>query len=573
MATGDIGARIATLEFDPNSGNGRKILPVAGEVYVIAYTGPPGQSVRLRTVNIGAAGGISALAFYTIAGAGGGMMGDFINIAGNVYAAAYKQATTFDGYIITVSISDDGLTMANIATVQFEAGTTDWFSFIHVTGDIYAICYCGTGQDGWIKTVTISPDGTSVALTGGVLEFDTGQALFPEIIHIAGNVYGIVYQAPGGYGRLQTITISPDGLTITSITTLPNFELGLCTGNIMRHVNGNIYAIFYRGPSNIGWIRTVSISDDGATLALTGGYLNTGLAMQTPQVFIEIAPNVFAMPYYPGNAKGYVYTYNISNDGLTITQIDYASFSPHNLTSNYLAMALTAGNIYALAWSGYLQDGYVSTIDIDNLYDPSAQTDPATSVEEAAATLNGTLIDDGNEACDCGFEWGETVAYGNTTPTQSRTTGQTFAQTISGLDPHKTYHFRAFATNSVGTSYGADRTFLTLGVALPTATTDPASALSAIAATPNGTLDDDGGEACDCGFEWGLDTGYGTTTPTESKTTGEPFSQVIGGLFPNTTYHFRAFAINEAGTSYGADRSFTTALVISRAFALARREL
>ncbi|MBA7695574.1 hypothetical protein ES703_104204 [subsurface metagenome] len=97
--------------------------------------------------------------------------------------------------------------------------------------------------------------------------------------------------------------------------------------------------------------------------------------------------------------------------------------------------------------------------------------------------------------------------------------------------------------------------------------------MAAVLAALNGTLDDDGGEACDCGFEWGLDTDYGVTTPTESKTTGEAFSQVIGGLFPNTTYHFRALATNSAGTGRGDDMSFTTALVISRAFALAREEL
>jgi len=107
----------------------------------------------------------------------------------------------------------------------------------------------------------------------------------------------------------------------------------------------------------------------------------------------------------------------------------------------------------------------------------------------------------------------------------------------------------------------------------PIVTTDPATALSVIAATPNGKLDSDGGEACECGFEWGLDTGYGTTTPPQSKTTGETFSQVIGGLFPNTTYHFRAFATNSVGTGRGDDRTFATALVISKAYALAREEL
>ncbi|GAI98064.1 unnamed protein product, partial [marine sediment metagenome] len=94
-------------------------------------------------------------------------------------------------------------------------------------------------------------------------------------------------------------------------------------------------------------------------------------------------------------------------------------------------------------------------------------TKPATSVELTTATLNADLDGDGNEACNCGFEWGETDAYGNTTPTQSRTTGQTFAQPISGLDPNTTYHFRAQAKNSAGTASGADRTFTTLGPVIP----------------------------------------------------------------------------------------------------------
>lgn len=89
----------------------------------------------------------------------------------------------------------------------------------------------------------------------------------------------------------------------------------------------------------------------------------------------------------------------------------------------------------------------------------------------------------------------------------------------------------------------------------------------------NGTLVDDGGEVCQCGFEWGPDTSYGFTTPTESKVTGETFSQVIHGLDPGTIYHFRSFATNSSGTDYGDDRSFSTQPVISLGHALSREEL
>lgn len=92
---------------------------------------------------------------------------------------------------------------------------------------------------------------------------------------------------------------------------------------------------------------------------------------------------------------------------------------------------------------------------------PTVTTNPATDITSNSAILNGTLDNDGGEACVCGFEWGETEAYGNTTPTQSKAEGESFAQQITGLTPDTTYHFRAFATNIIGTGYGADRTFTT----------------------------------------------------------------------------------------------------------------
>jgi len=97
-------------------------------------------------------------------------------------------------------------------------------------------------------------------------------------------------------------------------------------------------------------------------------------------------------------------------------------------------------------------------------------------------------------------------------------------------------------------------------ISIPTVTTDPATNIKALLATLNGTLVDDGGyTGVLCGFEYGLDDTYGTTTPTEVKTTGETFSQSIAGLLPNRTYHFRAFADNKT-TTYGSDRTFTTRL-------------
>lgn len=188
---------------------------------------------------------------------------------------------------------------------------------------------------------------------------------------------------------------------------------------------------------------------------------------------------------------------------------------------------------------------------------PVVTTDPASPIGTVDATLNGTLNDDGGEACDCGFEWGETDTYGNTTPTQSGTSGQSFLQAITGLNPGTTYHFRAFATSPSGAGYGDDRTFTTKKA--PVVKTYGVTNIELDSAVLIGELTDDGGEACEVGFEWGLTALYGKVTTWQGgKHTGDAFWQIIASLEPDTSYHFRAQAKNSAGATIGADMTFKT---------------
>ncbi len=96
-------------------------------------------------------------------------------------------------------------------------------------------------------------------------------------------------------------------------------------------------------------------------------------------------------------------------------------------------------------------------------------------------------------------------------------------------------------------------------VTLPSVTTQSADLIQDVAANLHGTLDDDGGEPNEYRFQYGLTTSYGTDTSwTSSVSTGDNFNQFVPGLTPLTTYHFRAQARNSAGTTSGADQTFTT---------------
>ena len=81
----------------------------------------------------------------------------------------------------------------------------------------------------------------------------------------------------------------------------------------------------------------------------------------------------------------------------------------------------------------------------------------------------------------------------------------------------------------------------------PTANTGAATGVGSFAATVNGTVNANGSSTTVI-FEYGLDTGYGSTwTADQSPVTGSTntaVSATLGELLPLTTYHYRVVATN-----------------------------
>ena len=92
---------------------------------------------------------------------------------------------------------------------------------------------------------------------------------------------------------------------------------------------------------------------------------------------------------------------------------------------------------------------------------PQVTTGPATKIDLVAASINGILDDDGGMDCECWFEWGLDVSYGNVTSPVNKTTGEKFFHVLDELLPGTAYHFGAVASNIFGTSHGIDRAFRT----------------------------------------------------------------------------------------------------------------
>lgn len=193
---------------------------------------------------------------------------------------------------------------------------------------------------------------------------------------------------------------------------------------------------------------------------------------------------------------------------------------------------------------------------------PILTTTDLIEITSTTATGGGNITSDGGAAVIArGVCWSRNpmpIIRADSTTNNGTGLG-VFSSPITGLSPGKNYFIRAYATNSVGSSYGNQITFNTSAV-VPTVTTSAITDITPETANGGGIVTIDGGsEVTARGVCWS--TGQ-TPTIEDSKTAEDlnitSFNSNLTGLIDNTTYYVRAYATNSIGTGYGNSISFTT---------------
>jgi Fibrobacter succinogenes major domain (Fib_succ_major). len=186
---------------------------------------------------------------------------------------------------------------------------------------------------------------------------------------------------------------------------------------------------------------------------------------------------------------------------------------------------------------------------------PAVETLAATDITTTSVTLHGNITYDGGSAITArGFYWG--TAVDNLSQMVSAESGAgEYSAELTGLTLG-TYYYCAFATNSTGASTGEILSFTV--AELPTVQTNAASSITATGATLSGNVTSDGGATVTSrGFLYGTNSSNLTQTAQSGSGTGS-YTKSLTGLSANTTYYYKAYAINSIGTSYGEVMSFTT---------------
>ena len=223
---------------------------------------------------------------------------------------------------------------------------------------------------------------------------------------------------------------------------------------------------------------------------------------------------------------------------------------------------LTQGTLYHVRAyaTNYLGTSYGPGITFTTLTLPTVSaTATISSISGTSATGGGTITSDGGATITTrGVVWGTTTGSSTFSATSGTGTGS-YVSNLSGLTPATTYYVRAFATNSVGTVYGPETSFVSTATA-PILSTTAASSIGKVDAVSGGTITNNGGSTITAsGICWSTSaTPTIANSKTTNGTTSGTFTSTMTGLAMGTTYYVRAYATNSIGTAYGAAQSFTT---------------
>ena len=128
-------------------------------------------------------------------------------------------------------------------------------------------------------------------------------------------------------------------------------------------VSGDIYAIAYQGPGYDGFIKTVEIATNGMITDSVIDTLEFDTSAGVAPNIMAISGNIYAVAYEGPSDDGFIKTVEISTNGqITDTIIDTLEFD--TTEGRFPDLISISGDIYAIAYDGNLGNGFLKTIEI-----------------------------------------------------------------------------------------------------------------------------------------------------------------------------------------------------------------
>ena len=391
----------------------------------------------------------------------------------NSFSVSPTSVTLGNSFDISYMVSDDiGLQQTELWRAIDVGGTPDWD-----TPNNPIKTKVLSGQTDYSGSFTDTPNSTGIYYYG------------MHVVDTSGN-WSVEPDPPG------PIMVTVNNPTVNPPTGVQATD-GTYTDKVRitwNSVSGASYYRVYRATSLggsktplVSWQSSTSYDDTSATPGTTYYYFvkaatsnsgsnaseystyNEGWRKLSPPTGIDATNGTYTdkirITWNIVNGASYYHVYRATSSGGT--KVSLGSWQG---TTSYDDTSATPGQTYyyfikaATNSSGYRESDYSSYDQgscSSSTTPPQVTSNNASSVTANSAQLNGNLDSTGGITCEVWFEYGKTTSYGSSTPKQSKSSIGPFYETISSLDLNTTYHFKAYASNSEGTVYGADKIFTT----------------------------------------------------------------------------------------------------------------
>ena len=122
--------------------------------------------------------------------------------------------------LIIVCLSSPALfsqsSIAEVASLEIDNQYGLYHSLIQVDSDTYLLAYTGLDSDGFIKTITISADGSTITEVESLVH-DNVTGAYQSLVQVDSDTYLLAYQGQNSDGYLKTFTVAEDGSSITQV--------------------------------------------------------------------------------------------------------------------------------------------------------------------------------------------------------------------------------------------------------------------------------------------------------------------------------------------------------------------
>ncbi len=544
----------------------------------------------------------------------GGAIGDGGNARGLTKAGAgtlllsgsnsYTGTTTVNAGTLQINsnnrINDSSaLTLAG-GTFQASGTVTDTMGALNVTST--GTIDMGSG-DADFTFASLTGVTTSLAVTNWTIGTDTITFTNSANLTNANLAKITVNTAPAGINSSNQLIIALAPTVTASAASSISTTGATLTGNVTANSGRDVTERGFFYSTTNGFV------DGAGTKISATGTFGTGEFTQSPSGLT--ASTTYYYKAFATTAAGTSYTaqqsFTTSASATAPAAPTISSITPGN---GNLSVSFTAGNDGGSAITNYQYstDGgtswrnrasgttasplLITTLSTDgstaltNGTSYNVQIRAVNAIGNGTATANSTStprttpsaptissITAGNQSLSVAFSEGSNGGNATTNIEFSTDNGSTWTTrspastaspvSITGLAGGTTYTVRIRAVNAAGSGAQSGSSTGT-PFALPSVTTDAASSVTSLTATLNGNITATNGASPTVrGVEYSTTNGFANGAGTQSSasdtfSTGA-YSFNITGLAKNTTYYYKAYATNTAGTTYGSQQTFTTA--------------